>query len=266
MNNIYATPLPFELIVSLHVWKGARRVRTVDRAILVDLVFEPPIYEDAEIGATTPPAFVFALWPSGKDGYQAACIVAPDTDPATLTPEYLAGREWSVGKHSRFEDRTLRCAVDGERLGDTAAAALSRAGAPVSRRAVYDFQRRRREAILTFEKDWMTAEATRLAREYRAPDETPAERAVNDTRDIAAALAALLSAGLILSNMGATTVALAEQIKGPGPTPGREDAFWLAALAKDAAEQAQRVAAVYARYQGHVTAVVARMRKNEAQP
>ena len=91
---------------------------------------------------------------------------------------------------------------------------------------------------------------------------------MNDTRDITAALEALLGAGQLLANMGATTITLVEQIKGDadGPTPGREDAFWMAALAKDAAEQAKRLAAVYARYQGHVTAVVARIRLNEAQP
>jgi hypothetical protein len=261
MNNIYATPLPFELVAPLHVWKGARRVRTVNDAILVDLIFEPPIYDDPMT-----PAYVFATWPAGAAGYEAACILPPDTDPATLTAEFLASREWAVGREHRFTDRALRCPLDYERAGASAVAALSRAGAPVSRRAVYDFQRRRRDAIAALETQWMQAEAERLARTFRHPDETDAERAVNDTRDIAAALEALLSAGLILSNMGATTVAQAEQTKGDGPTPGREDAFWLAALAKDAAEQAQRLAAVYARYQGHVTAVVARIRQNEAQP
>ena len=261
MNNIYATPLPFQLTVPLRVWRSLRQVKTVPDARLVDLIFEPPIYDDPMT-----PAYVFATWPAGAAGYEAACILPPDTDPAALTAEFLASREWAVGREHRFTDRALRCPLDYERAGASAVAALSRAGAPISRRAVYDFQRRRRDAIAGQEAQWMQAEAERLARAYRHPDETDAERAVNDTRDIAAALEALLSAGLILSNMGATTVALAEQAKGAGPTPGREDAFWLAGIAKDAAEQAKRLAAVYARYQGHVTAVVARIRQNEAQP
>lgn len=261
MNNIFATPLPFELTVPLRVWRSLRQVKTVPDARLVDLIFEPPIYDDPLV-----PAFVFATWPAGKEGYDASCVLPPDTDPAALTVEFLASREWSAGSQRRFKDSALRCSLDYERAGPSAAAALSRAGAPVSRRAVFDFQRRRRDAIATMEKQWIEAEATRLARAYRSPDETPAEQAANDTRDIAAALETLLSAGILLSKMGATTVALAEQTKGDGPTPGREDAFWLAGLAKDAANQATRLADIYARYQGHAAAVMARIRQNESQP
>ena len=91
---------------------------------------------------------------------------------------------------------------------------------------------------------------------------------MNDTRDITAALEALLGAGQLLANMGATTITLVEQIKGDadGPTPGREDAFWLAGLVRDAAGQATRLADIYARYQGHAAAVQARIRQNEDQP
>lgn len=155
-DDMQAVKLPFQLegqriTENYKDGRGAPVKKDVVTTIR-DMIFEPSLYPDDDLE----PALVFGTYTSERNNAavekECCCILQTGTDPATLTPLFLASREWTSGRYSRWSAKTWA----GARLGiettlaiepEALAKLLAASGAPVSRRMVHRIQLAASEAV-----------------------------------------------------------------------------------------------------------------------